>query len=690
MNWRTVRTIFGKELLDTVRDRRTVIAMIVVPIVLYPTLIIATSQIAMVQQSRIEKTASRVAIEGPGGPVLREWLSSNDRIELVETQQARIDIESGQIDAIVSADRPLAALEAANDSASVVITFDITESKSRQAADRVEGVLAKKRDSLLVGRLERNGLPATFSRPLEWKRDNVAPPEKSTGALLGSILPLLLVVTLGIGAFYPAVDLTAGEKERGTFETLLSTPTSKLEIVWGKFLAVFSLAMITGLLNLASMAGALIFQIRQLAGTSREAGQVFNIDLSSIPPIAIVAALVLLVPLAFFISAMMMTVALFARSFKEAQNFVTPVFLFIVLPASITTLPDFELTTATQFLPIGNVSLLFREMMSGAATLDQFFVVLLCTCVYAAFALVIASWVFQREEVILNEERGIPLTLRRSQFIPRDHPTPGQALGMFTVVMLLIFYLATYFQGRDLISGLIITEYGLILVPVAVWLWYTRVDLRAALHLAMPNTLSLVGTLLIAPAWVILSLQLGIWWNEVLPFPKEFAEVMEKALGLNPDANVLWLLFVIALSPAICEEALFRGPLISAFRGRLPNWLIVFGGGAAFGVFHLSIYRVFPTAMTGFVFTWLVLQTRSIVTSAIAHLILNGTIILVATQHLPDFILTYLRDADTEGIPTWLLGGAAALFVAGVLLVMRGARGQGSSGRGLTGLDSVG
>jgi membrane protease YdiL (CAAX protease family) len=197
----------------------------------------------------------------------------------------------------------------------------------------------------------------------------------------------------------------------------------------------------------------------------------------------------------------------------------------------------------------------------------------------------------------------------------------------------------------------------------------------------MPNTRSLVGTLLIAPAWVVLSLQLGVWWNEILPFPKEFAEILEKALGLNPDANALWLLFVIALSPAICEEALFRGPLISAFRGRLPNWLIICIGGGAFGVFHLSIYRVFPTAMTGFVFTWLVLHTRSIVTSAIAHLVLNGTIVLVATQHLPNFILAYLRDAETKGIPTWLLGGAAVVFVAGVLLVMRGgAIGQEASG----------
>ncbi len=177
------------------------------------------------------------------------------------------------------------------------------------------------------------------------------------------ILPLIMVLMIAVGAFYPAVDLTAGEKERGTFETLLSTPTSKIEIVAGKFLTVFALAMTTGILNLASMAATFILlasQIQPLLG-----GQInFEVHL---PFQAFFIILFVMVPLAFFISAVMMSVAVMTRSFKEAQNYVTPVFMAIMLPGVFAGMPGAELTAANQFIPIYNVVLLFKDLMTGEA-----------------------------------------------------------------------------------------------------------------------------------------------------------------------------------------------------------------------------------------------------------------------------------------------------------------------------------
>ena len=192
------------------------------------------------------------------------------------------DLEAGELDAVVMAPEGFAATLASGGTAEVKIAYDAAEVLSREASDRIESALIKARDALVQERIEAEGLVETFAKPLILKWENVAQPGKATGSILGMILPLLMVVMLGVGAFYPAIDLTAGEKERGTFETLLSTPTSKTEIVFGKFFAVFALSMLAGLLNLASMMATLGFQLSQIMSVARR--EDFTMDITEIPP----------------------------------------------------------------------------------------------------------------------------------------------------------------------------------------------------------------------------------------------------------------------------------------------------------------------------------------------------------------------------------------------------------------------
>ncbi len=693
MKPRIVYTILGKELLDTLRDKRTLLMMVGVPLLLYPALLILGLQAMLVQQSTLERSVSRVAVIANDPLLLEGWLrpSPKDvmkevlrspkppmdaamdaiRIEIVDTKDPDAELIAGHIDAVIAVRGDAQALLDQNASVPIDIRFDSTEFRSREAASRVREALSEARDRLQLQRLKREELPEAFLRPLEVHEKDIAPPVKRTGFLLGLLLPMLMILTIALGAFYPAVDLTAGEKERGTFETLLSTPASKLEIVAGKFLTVFLLAMATGLLNLISMAASFFFMMSQVSSAApNKAFLDIQVPFQAFPII-----LAAIVPLAFFISAMMMSVAVFARSFKEAQNYLTPFFMIILVPAMIAGFPAVQLGPLTRFVPIANVILLFRGLMTGTLGAEAIFAVFLSTILYAALALLAAGWLFQREEVVLSEERGIPLTIRRSDIRPRDGLTPSWALAFFSVMIILLFYLGGLAQHWNALGGLLITEWGIILCPTLLLLWFVRIRFRPALLLQRPSWKFVAGALLMAGGGMLLTLQLSAWQNKVLPLPEGFEETFERLFSSSGTGlGFAVLFFVLAVSPAVCEEILFRGAILSGLRQRLNPWVCMAVVGVLFGLFHLSLYRVVPTGMIGVMLTYMALRSGSIFPSMAAHCLFNTVAILAASERLPRTLLEPLAHLDKEGLPWFLALGALLALGLGVALIEHTAR----------------
>ncbi len=702
MNLRRIHTVFRKELVDTLRDKRTLVMMMGVPLVLYPAMLLIGVQAALVQHEKLSRTVSRVALETSDNATVQSWLDHPPKnlaaffealsevdsvaadsvaasdakfrpIMIVPSENPEQDLADGKIDAVVVAKGDVTVALREEAVVSIEVRFDSTEFASREAASRVEAALRTAEKAIRAERLARVGLLETYIQPFKTERKDVAPPAKTTGFMLGLLLPVIMVVMIALGAFYPAVDLTAGEKERGTFETLLSTPISKMEIVTGKFLTVFCLAMATSLLNLASMAATAAFMAYQLSSAFEG-----EVALELQPPVgAFFWALLAMIPLALFISALMMSVAVFARSFKEAQNYITPFFLIITLPAAVAGFPSARLTPFTAFIPVANVVLLFRALMTGKAGFDAAFAVFLSTAAYALLALLFAAWLFQREEVILSEERGIPLSIRRSEFRPSSAPTPGMSLALFAFILVLIFYGGSLAQQRHLIGGLLFTEWVLILLPTLFLLWFARIDLRKALGMASLSPLGFAGALLSGPAAVVLIIQVGLWNNEVLPMPESIESVFKDllAFGDTPWKFVV-LFFAVAVSPAICEEALFRGAILSGLRQRLGvagSILLVSG---LFGLFHLSVYRVVPTGLIGVLLTYLVLRTGSILSGILVHFMTNGISILIATGTYPPVVASFLQldKVEQQGLSYGVLIAAAGVLVSGIALVEAGRR----------------
>jgi sodium transport system permease protein len=291
----------------------------------------------------------------------------------------------------------------------IVYNYD-GELKSSFAVNELEKFFRNLRDQTVTDRLKERNLPATLVRPFETKRENVAAPEKVGGNLLGGIVPYIIIILCFTGAMYPAMDLTAGEKERGTMETLLCSPVARVDLVLGKFLMVLTGSLSAMILSLTSMTlsaavAGMIFAAKtgpaQLAAAASQA-QGAGGTMPMIDPLGLLGVVAMVLPVAVLFSALIFTVALFAKSYKEAQSYVAPMIFIVILPAVVGMLPGIDLNARLALVPILNLSLVCKEMLSGVWHWNYIGIIFGSSCVYAGIALALAVRMFNREDVIFR------------------------------------------------------------------------------------------------------------------------------------------------------------------------------------------------------------------------------------------------------------------------------------------------
>lgn len=410
MHWENIVTIYAKELRDLLRDRRTLISMIVVPLVLMPGLMIAIGTIAYRVVNKARATAPTVmVVGGEDSPRIRAALRANTRVRLVEpAADWRQRITEKKLRAAVEIPAGFDAALEKGAPATVRIYHYEGEIRSRFAVDELRRFLSEYREREVGARLAARGLPPALVKPYEISTRNVAPPEKVGGNAIGGLVPYLFLLLSFTGAMYPAMDLTAGEKERGTLETLLCSPVPRVDIVLGKFLMVLTASLGTVACSLVSAFGTLYIGGTVLAARGGAGAVVAGhtggggVALPAIDPLGLLAVVGMAIPVAVLFSAALLAISLFAKSFKEAQSYLSPLVLLIVLPAMVGMLPGVELDARLALVPILNVSLVSKDLVSGIWHWDYIALIFGSTCVYAAVALALAVRMFNREGVIFR------------------------------------------------------------------------------------------------------------------------------------------------------------------------------------------------------------------------------------------------------------------------------------------------
>jgi sodium transport system permease protein len=213
-------------------------------------------------------------------------------------------------------------------------------------------------------------------------------------------VPYFVILLCLTGAIYPAIDLTAGEKERGTMETILSSPVSRTDLVFGKFLTVLTASLATAFLAVLSM--AVSFGIgKGLLMSLTDAGQGNDFTLT-INPGSVAAVFAMVLPLAVLFSAALLAIALCAKSYKEAQSYLQPLTIIVVVPGIVSLLPGVDLNARLALIPILNTSLVSKEILMGTYHWHYIALIFISSCVYAAAALTVAVRLFEREDVLFR------------------------------------------------------------------------------------------------------------------------------------------------------------------------------------------------------------------------------------------------------------------------------------------------
>ncbi len=410
MNWHHIVTIYLKELRDSLRDRRTLISTIVIPTLVMPGLFFGAGAVMtkVVKQARDEAT-SVVIVGGADSPGVVRAIKEDKRFRVVEAAgDFKTLISDKKVRVAVELPAGFEAALRAGDAKTVTIFHYEGEMKSGMGAGEVEKFLRALREKTVEARLVERGLPPALIQPFETKRQNVAPPEKVGGNIVGGFIPYLIIMLCFTGAMYPAIDLTAGEKERGTMETLLCSPVNRLNIVLGKFLMVLTGSLATIALSLASMSltilvgGNLMGAGKGMAATVGGGAKTGPAFIPFIDPVGVLGVFAMIVPVAVLFAAVLLAISLFAKSYKEAQSYVAPMIFVIILPAVIGMLPGIELSAKTALVPILNLSLVCKEMLSGVWNWGFIAIIFGSTCVYAAAAFAVTVRMFNREDVIFR------------------------------------------------------------------------------------------------------------------------------------------------------------------------------------------------------------------------------------------------------------------------------------------------
>lgn len=380
------------------RDRRTLISMILIPIILFPVLMIGMSGVMVMMIKKTEAQITKIVIIGKEfAPVFVSSIDTAKAFEIVEEKDFESALKEKRISAALEFPADFEKKIMEEDSTEAIIYYDAAELKSDMTSDKLRDRLKDYQDSVVAARLKQRQIDKSLLYPIKISKKNLAPKEKMGGFMLAMFLPYMIIILAMTGAMYPAIDLTAGEKERGTLETILVTPVSRLDIATGKFLTVLTASLITILLATTSMSLTASFGFVKMGQFASEQQIQF-----SIRPLSIFMLLVLMFPIACLFSSALLSIALMAKSYKEAQSYITPLMFVVIFPAMISFLPGFELDWHLVFIPIVNISLAAKEILMGTYKWGFILLIFISTFIYAGFSIFVTKRLFEKEEVLFR------------------------------------------------------------------------------------------------------------------------------------------------------------------------------------------------------------------------------------------------------------------------------------------------
>ncbi|MDB2686900.1 ABC transporter permease subunit [Mariniblastus sp.] len=682
MKWPNVKLIFARELRDQLRDRRTLFTVVVMPIVLYPLMGMAMLQVAqfmreyptkiwIIGHENLAESPSLVVdgevhpdfIRGNEAELLHLSLADPEADELNELvsqfrenrnspaasalvdQLIQAEMKAREIDVAVIVPSKIAFLNDqavegldpvtanANSPPKIYVFQNSASDQSRIGANRIKSVIGRWQKSVIEHRLSANGIEPSMISGVNVVDADVADKLGKQTAIWSKLFPFIIMVWSLTGAFYPAIDLCAGEKERGTFETLLSSPAARSEIAIGKLLTVMSFSATTAVLNLISMAFTGLFVATRMGGMPGGIGL-------GVPPLASVGWLLLaLIPISALFSAIALAAAAFARSSKEGQYYLVPLMMICMPLMMIPMMPSMKLDFGSSLIPVSGLMLFLRGLIEGQYAECLKFGGPVCIVTFACCWFAV-RWVvhqFNSESVLFrpSERFGVGTWFRH--IIRERHQLPSFSNAILCAVIILV---AKFFIGFavsppqdffDFAKITVIILAATIAVPALIMALLLTRSPGKSLKLNVCSPAAACAAVLLA---VMLN-PLFTWFTSLvmIVYPPsgdmfQLQAAVTNILGSAP--NIFAILAVFALAPAIFEELAFRGFILSGMQSLRNKWQAILVTSLLFGIAHGVLQQSLITSVVGVVMAIIAVQTKSIFPCMLFHFTHNSMTVLLS------------------------------------------------------------
>lgn len=391
-------SIFKKELIDVLRDRRTLMFMVVIPILITPLLIIGSIKFQEYQNKKSEEKILKIAYINESEDSLTKQLLSDQKgvkiIEGVKLDSIESYIKSDSLQGGLYLGKGFLKKIKTNSSGDVKIYYKSSDLMSK-SKKRMQAALDIYKGKIIAERLKQLNVDGQILEPINITNIDMATAKETLGKAVGGFIPYVLVMFIFLGAMYPAIDLGAGEKERGSLETLLSSPATKFEITIGKLLVVSLTGIVSGLVSVLGISSSLFF-------IDKIPVQIQETILELINPFMIFSIIILMIPIAIFFASMLLSISFYARSFKEAQSLMGPLNMVIIVPLFLSLGPGMEMDHATALMPLINVGLLTKEILAGSVELIYFIETLFSLLFCAAIGIWFSVFWFKKENTIFR------------------------------------------------------------------------------------------------------------------------------------------------------------------------------------------------------------------------------------------------------------------------------------------------
>lgn len=655
--------VFKKELVDCLRDYKALIPALLLALLLGPLTVCLTPQVVAMQLKSTISAPIVVALAGDGANLYKR-LEADKGVTVTRIADDKDSFDkllaSGKYQVILRVNGAFRAALESYESASTVspadnsapaVTSDKKDTKaglpqvqlfytglhplSFFAMGRLTKVITNLSDDFYDQRIKSVGI--VVERVPTVDVQVIAPPTEGpfASAFMSKTLSSILIFIAFLGAVYPALDLLTGERERHTMEALILTPTSRRAFFAGKLLCIAFVSFAFVLLTLAGFYTCQFFQPELPASIP------FPL-VCRLPLSCTLATAALMLPLCLTLSVGVLAMAGLARTVQQAQGYLTSFAIFLFAPLGLSAL---HMSFALACVPFLGALVAINDLLEARVDYGLIALTVSVSMLFVSLLVAVVSPVMEREDLLWGSEESPARRYQEGKF--------GLELFLLcATVFLLMFYVSQTLVLQHHIWGLLATQILVVLAPcVCLVFFWLKLPARQVFALGAPRggLLSCISAALISPLTVSGALGLAALQSKVLPDTKSLEKLMEQILGLGKEP--LWLLIlVIALSPAICEELLFRGTIYAFLQKRFTPVKLTFVVGGLFGLFHMSTIRFLPTALAGILLTFVRYRSGSIYPCMCLHFCHNALSILMAAKLKDDMQPQYLIIGFAAGL----------------------------------------